>query len=68
MSWRRRRRRRQAEAEARLQEDCRRALGFLAAVLVDARRLDVPVDEGVLACVAVLQAWADRLDRSGLDR
>ena len=62
MSWCRRRRRRRQEAEARLQQDCERALGFLESVLVDARRLGVDVDEGVLACIAVLRAWAGRID------
>jgi hypothetical protein len=68
MSWRRRRKRRGPTPEARLQDDCRRALGFLESVLADAARLGVPVDEGVLACVVVLRAWADRVDRSNLDR
>jgi hypothetical protein len=68
MSWRRRRRRRRLEAEARLQLDCERALGFLESVLADARRLGVQPDEGVLACLVVLRAWAERIDRSNLDR
>ena len=40
-----------------MQQDCERALGFLAAVLVDARRLGVEPDEAVEACVAVLRSW-----------
>jgi hypothetical protein len=57
----RRRRKHQPTPEARLQDDCRRALGFLAAVLADAQRLGVQPDEGVLACLVVLRAWAERI-------
>lgn len=57
----RRRRKRQLTPEARLQDDCRRALGFLEAVLTDAQRLGVQPDEGVLACLVVLRAWAARI-------
>jgi hypothetical protein len=30
-------------------------------VLVDAQRLGVQPDEGVLACLVVLRAWAERI-------
>jgi hypothetical protein len=67
-SWRRRRRRHREDRLARLEGDLRRAVGFLEAVLADAGRLGVPVDEGVLACLAVLRGWARRIDRSNLER
>lgn len=57
----RRRRDRQPTPEARLQDDCRRALGFLEAVLEHGRRLGIEPDEGVEACLVVLRAWADRI-------
>jgi hypothetical protein len=68
MSWRRRRKRRQQEAETRLAEDAGRVVGFLESVLVDAARLGVDVDEGVLACVLVLRGWTDRIRRSSPNR
>jgi hypothetical protein len=57
----RRRKRRPPDPRARLEEDSRRALGFLEAVLVDAQRLGVQPDEGVLACLVVLRAWGERI-------
>jgi hypothetical protein len=62
VSWRRRRRRKQDPLD-RLVLDARRSLGFLEAVFADAQRLGVQPDEGVLACVLVLRAWAERIDR-----
>jgi hypothetical protein len=58
---RRRRKRPRPTPEARLEEDSRRALGFLESVLADARRLGVQPDEGVLACLVVLRAWGERI-------
>jgi hypothetical protein len=58
---RRRRKRRPLDPRARLEDDSRRALGFLEAVLADAQRLGVQPDEGVLACLVVLRAWAERI-------
>jgi hypothetical protein len=58
---RRRRKRQRPTPEARLQDDCRRALGFLEAVLADAQRLGVQPDEGVIACLVVLRAWSKRI-------
>jgi hypothetical protein len=58
---RRRRKRQRHDPEACLQDDCRRALGFLEAVLADAQRLGVDPDEGVLACLVVLRAWTERI-------
>ena len=58
---RRRRKRQRHDPEARLQEDCRRAFGFLESVLADAQRLGVQPDEGVLACLVVLRAWTERI-------
>jgi hypothetical protein len=56
-------RRRRADRRALLVLDARRAIGFLEAVLEEARRLGVQPDEGVRACLTVLRAWADRVDR-----
>jgi hypothetical protein len=57
----RRRRKRQLSRTARLQEDCERAVRYVEAVLADARRLGVPVDPGIEACLIVLRSWADRI-------
>ena len=68
MCWFRRRKRERQDPRTLVQEDCTRVLGFLESVLVDARRVGVPVEEGVDACVTVLRAWAERIRRSSLDR
>jgi hypothetical protein len=44
-----------------LADDARRAVGYLEAVLADARRLGVEPEEGVGACATVWRAWAERI-------
>jgi hypothetical protein len=44
-----------------LAEDARRAVGYLEAVMADARRLGVEPEEGVAACAVVIRAWAARI-------
>jgi hypothetical protein len=45
----------------RLADDATRTVGLMAAVLVDARRAQAEIPDGVTAAVAVWRAWAARL-------
>jgi hypothetical protein len=46
----------------RLAGDVHRVIGFMSAVLADARRAEADVPDGVAASVTVWRSWAARLD------